>query len=163
MMVWVHRHCLLLVLVGVSHSILGQEGSLRGKVHRVFDGDTFTILDGDDGKEIRVRLAHVDCPESKQSYGQKAREFTNGLIYGEYVTLEILSIDRYGRLIAVVITPDKRVLNYELLAAGYAWHYRQYSNDQKAAQLEKEAQQKGRGLWQELNPVAPWDWRKANN
>ncbi len=153
---------MVLILTGVSHIILGQDGSRRAKVNRVFDGDTFAILEGGNGgKEIRVRLAHVDCPEQKQKYGKEAREFTNGLVSGEYVSVEVIDTDRYGRLIAVV-TVNGKSLDYELLAAGYAWHYKQYSDDIKAAALESEARQKGRGLWQQSNPVAPWDWRKGS-
>jgi len=51
-------------------------------------------------------------------------------------------------------------LNKELLKAGLAWHYKQYSRNPELAKLEFEARSKKLGLWVEPNSVAPWEWRK---
>ena len=40
-------------------------------------------------------------------------------------------------------------LNKELLKAGLAWHYKQYSSDPELAKLEFEARAKKVGLWKE--------------
>jgi endonuclease YncB( thermonuclease family) len=34
--------------------------------------------------------------------------------------------DRYGRTVADVFLPDNRLLNHELLKAGFAWWFRRY-------------------------------------
>ena len=39
--------------------------------------------------------------------------------------------------------------NRELVAQGFAWVYRKYSNDAELLRLEAEAKKKGLGLWAE--------------
>ena len=50
--------------------------TLQGKVVKVADGDTVTIMD-DSGKKHRIRLAGIDAPENNQSYGDVS---TQGLV-----------------------------------------------------------------------------------
>ncbi len=64
-----------------------------------------------------------------------------------------------GRTVGVVLLPDGRSLNHELVRAGLAWMYRRYTNDQSLNDLEEEALVAGRGLWADPNPVPPWEWR----
>ena len=43
-----------------------------------------------------------------------------------------------------------------------AWWYRAYApNETQLAQLEAQARAEQRGLWADLEPVPPWQWRKA--
>ncbi len=70
-----------------------------------------------------------------------------------------LGQDRYGRTVGVVLLPDGRSLNRELVRAGFAWMYRRYANDQSLNDLEEEARVAGRGLWADRNPIPPWEWR----
>jgi hypothetical protein len=61
-----------------------------------------------------------------------------------------------------VYGPDRRCVNEQLLAAGYAWWYREYAKGDKAAEsLEADARNNGRGLWADPSPVAPWEFRKG--
>ena len=55
------------------------------KVIGIKDGDTFVLLI--DGKEQSVRLEHIDCPEKKQPFGSKAKQFASDLCFGKYVQL----------------------------------------------------------------------------
>ncbi|MBT8339505.1 MAG: thermonuclease family protein [Desulfatitalea sp.] len=129
------------------------------KVVGVADGDTITVLQGT--KQTKIRLHGIDCPEKKQDYGQKAKTFTSDACFGKTVRILPKDTDRYGRTVAVVLLDDGRSLNLELLRAGLAWHYRQYSSDSDYAQAEKTAKAGGFGLWQDKNPVPPWDFRKG--
>jgi endonuclease YncB( thermonuclease family) len=45
---------------------------LEGKIIGVKDVDTFIILI--DKYPITIRLAHIDCPEKKEAYGQLAKK-----------------------------------------------------------------------------------------
>lgn len=128
------------------------------KVVGVKDGDTIELLQN--GQTVTVRLFGVDTPEKTQAYGQRARQFTSDLAFGRNVRLIVNNTDRYGRTVGTIILPDGRSLNEELVRNGYAWHYKAYSNDLKLANLESDARRYKRGLWQEANPVAPWDFRK---
>ncbi len=127
------------------------------KVVGVSDGDTITVLH--DGKAERIRLHGIDCPEKRQAFGNRAKQFTSTLVFGTTVTVQVMDRDRYGRTVGVVLLPDGRSLNHELVRAGLAWMYRRYTNDQGLSDLEEEARVARRGLWADANPVPPWAWR----
>jgi len=67
--------------------------------------------------------------------------------------------DRYGRTVGVVLLPDGRSVNHELVRAGQAWMYWRYTNDQSLSDLEEEALVARRGLWADPHAVLPWEWR----
>ena len=114
-----------------------------GKVVGVSDGDTIKVLK--DGKQVKVRLAAIDCPEKGQPYGQKARKFTASMVAGKVVKVWPTDADRYGRIVGYVFTGDKN-LNKELLSAGFEWRYKQYPRDPELAKLEFKARSQKRGL-----------------
>ncbi len=129
-----------------------------GRVVGVSDGDTITVLHN--GKGERIRLHGIDCPEKRQAFGKRAKQLTSNLVFGKTVTVQVLDRDRYGRTIGDVILPDGRVLNQELVKAGFAWWYRRYApDDETLAQLEREAREATRGLWADSHAVPPWEWR----
>lgn len=134
-----------------------QEKPLEGTVTGVQDGDTLEVTIG--GKVVVVRLQGVDCPEDGQAFSAKAKQYTMAYTMGKKVTVQKVTIDKYGRMIALVFLEDGKSFNEELVRVGYAWHFKLYSNDEKLAQLEKEAQKKRLGLWVEDSPVAPWDYK----
>jgi endonuclease YncB( thermonuclease family) len=49
-----------------------------------------------------LRLAEVDCPESKQPFGKNAKQFTSSKIFGKQIIYQPIQKDRYGRTIAKV-------------------------------------------------------------
>ncbi|MDD0848760.1 thermonuclease family protein [Campylobacter sp. 46490-21] len=52
---------------------------LDGKVVRVADGDTITILT-DSKEQVKIRLFGIDAPERKQAFGQKSKDFWQSLL-----------------------------------------------------------------------------------
>ena len=129
------------------------------KVIGIKDGDTFVVLI--DGKELVIRLEHIDCPEKKQPFGTKAKQFASDLCFGKNVLLKHNNkYDRNKRLIAEVILINGININKELVSNGLAWHFKKYSDSQEYAELEIDARNKQIGIWSETNPTAPWDWRK---
>ncbi len=142
--------CLMLLLfVGCAN---------QPKVIGVIDGDTIKILDN--GTEIKIRLAEIDCPERKQPFGTQAKKYTSDLAFGKNVTLKVKGHDVYGRTLAEVILPDGRNLNRELVHNGYSWWYNKYSKDRTLGQLQQEAKKAKRGLWSNPQAIPPWEWRK---
>lgn len=117
------------------------------------DGDTIKLLFPGNYQE-KVRLYGIDCPEKKQPFGTKAKQFASDMVFGKVVELERINKDRYGRTIGWV-TVNGRSLNRALLNAVLAWHYRQYSSDISLARLERAARNKRIGLWYERQPIAP--------
>ncbi len=128
-----------------------------GRVVGVSDGDTITVLHN--GKGERIRLHGIDCPEKRQAFGKRAKQFTSTLVFGKTVTVQVVDRDRYGRTVGEVLLPDGRSLNHELVRAGLAWMYRRYTNDQSLSDLEEEARVARRGLWADPHAVPPWEWR----
>lgn len=137
--------------------------ALSGRVVGVTDGDTITVLTAD-RQQVRVRLYGIDCPEKKQAYGDRARDFVGSAVFGRDVQVEVVGHDRYGRTLGIVSRPGGRVLNRELLVNGLAWVYKKYCKRPECAQWsddEAAARSTRRGLWCHENPLPPWEWRKT--
>ena len=83
----------------------------------VTDGDTIEALQ--DHRAIKVRLEGIDCPERDQDFGQRAKQFTSGLVFGKAVEIRSVGQDKYGRTVARVVVDGKDV-SEELLKAGLA-------------------------------------------
>lgn len=131
----------------------------EGKVIGIKDGDTFEVLY--DSIPERVRLAEIDCPEKSQPFGKNARQYASELCFGKTVTVTSSGKrDRYKRVVGTITTTEGINVNEELVKAGLAWHYEQYSDNKELSLIEAEARQAKRGLWADKDPMAPWDWRK---
>lgn len=133
--------------------------TIVGNVVGITDGDTFKLLTKD-STLIKVRLANIDCPERKQPFSKKAKEFVSDAIFSKAVTLKVLKKDRYRRYISNVIYDDSLSLCHELLKHGLAWHYKKYSKDSILQALEDNARKNKVGLWQDKNAIPPWEWRE---
>jgi endonuclease YncB( thermonuclease family) len=114
----------------------------------------------------RVRLAFVDAPERGQAFGQRAKQAMSELVFGKDVKLRPHTIDRYGRLVARVIV-DNQDAGLELLKQGLCWVYERYLPEASPGirasyqQAQAAAREQKFGLWSDLLPVPPWDWRKS--
>src|SRR3954467_14070954 len=100
------RHPFLFLVVWVLGVCVpaawGQEFS--GRVIGISDGDTLTVLR--DRTPVRVRLHGIDCPESRQDFGSRAKSLTSELAFGQVVKVVRRDTDRYGRTVAEVFLPD---------------------------------------------------------
>ncbi|QPH37848.1 thermonuclease family protein [Pedobacter endophyticus] len=134
--------------------------TFEAKVIGITDGDTIEILYRN--QPIKIRLAHIDCPEKRgsQPYGNDAKAALSKLCFGQQVQVHAQNYDRYKRLIAVVVNIRKQNVNQEMIKQGMAWHFKKYSKDTVYAQLEVRARRNKIGLWKDAQAVAPWDWRK---
>jgi endonuclease YncB( thermonuclease family) len=150
-------NCLVIVVCLFIPSVALAE-SFSGKVVKVSDGDTISVMHR--GSAQKVRLHGIDTPEKKQAFGNSAKKFTSDLVFGRVVTVQVVDIDRYGRIVGEVILPDGRSLNRELVRVGLAWWYRKYSRDKSLGQLEEEARSARRGLWVDPSPIPPWEFRE---
>jgi micrococcal nuclease len=131
---------------------------IEGVVTDVQDGDTIEVTIN--GKPTIVRFNGIDCPEDGQGYSAKAKQYTTLHCLKKKVKLEKVTIDVRGRMIANVFLENGTNFCQSLVAGGYAWHYKQYSNDAKLAELENTARKKKIGLWIESNPVSPWEYKE---
>lgn len=90
-----------------------------GRVVSIKDGDTIEVLHNK--KAERIRLTGIDCPEKKQAFGQRAKQATSVLSFGQQVTVHNTGKDRYGRTLGTVMLPNSRNLNHELVKGGWCW------------------------------------------
>ncbi len=161
-MVLVMGRCLaVLALLLQAGQILA--ATIEGRVVGVSDGDTITVLDGTKTQH-KIRLAGIDAPESKQAFGQASKKHLSDLVFGKNVTLDCGKTDKYRREVCVVLVNGQDA-NLAQVKAGMAWWYRKYQKEQTPRQREEyegaeTAAKAGRiGLWQETDPVPPWEWR----
>jgi len=131
---------------------------ILGKIIGVTDGDTVVLLT-QEKTQIKVRLDAIDCPESRQAFGQRAKQFTSDFCFGKEAVLISHGKDRYGRTLGLIII-GKYTLNYELLKAGYAWHYKRYNKEKRLSEMELQARSKRIGLWVDKEPIAPWEFKR---
>jgi endonuclease YncB( thermonuclease family) len=134
---------------------------LSGKVVRIADGDTLTLLDANNTQH-KIRLHGIDTPERGQPYGNAAREALEAYAAGQRIDVTIQDTDRYGRTVGAVYRNGQNV-NLALVRSGWAWWYERYArNDRQLAEAQREAKADRRGLWQDNNPIPPWDWRRQH-
>ena len=166
-MVYSIKPVFLLCLAALLALWLGvaQAAGLSGKVIRVSDGDSITVLDSAN-QQYKVRVMGIDAPEKGQPFGTKSRESLSSMVAGRHVTVAWQKKDRYGRVLGVVFA-DGRDVGLIQIERGFAWHYKAYQRDQSTkaargyAEAEDAARTARRGLWADRNPVPPWEYRKA--
>ncbi|WP_172129645.1 thermonuclease family protein [Campylobacter sp. RM16192] len=130
--------------------------AFSGKVIKVADGDTITILNSQK-QQIKVRLFGIDAPERKQAYGEKSRKFLAEMIAGKNVEVKEKGKDKYKRVLGIVYRSGQDI-NAQMVSNGYAWAFVKYSKDY--VKLQEYAVSKKFGLWADKEPIAPWEWRK---
>lgn len=104
----------------------------HGRVVDVYDGDTITIIGyvkhNPELFRFSVRLNGIDCPEMKGKYENEkvvakfAKKYINDIVYDKIVTLENVSLDKYGRVLAKVMFGPRDIAQ-ELLDKNMAVAY----------------------------------------
>ena len=153
------------ILFLLAFQTSGFAGSLKyqGKVIAVSDGDTITVLT-DQKTQRKIRLAAVDCPESGQDFGKRAKQRTSELVYGQTVTIEPVDTDRYGREVASVATDSYPNVGLTLVEEGLCWWFEKYApHDSQMRAAQDAARDKKIGLWTRSDALPPWEYRKNGN
>lgn len=147
-------------LILIAFCNIAAAADLIGKVVKVADGDTITVLSADNQKH-RIRLAQIDAPERRQPWGAKSKDYLTNLVAGKTVKVVVTDTDRYGRKIGTVFVNGIDVCK-EQVSRGNAWVYSAYATDRYLSKLENLARINKRGLWglHEKERIAPWEWRK---
>ncbi len=135
--------------------------SFIAEVVAVLTGDTLKVLKS--RQVMIVRLQGIDAPEKTQRYGKQAKDFTESVVFGQKVVINVKGIDRNESIIAEVVLEDGRSLNREIVKAGFAWWHRERSEDLSLWLLEDRARESKLGLWLGEDPVPPWEFREKMN
>ncbi len=139
-------------------------------VMRVVDGDTLKV--NFKGQEESIRLIGIDTPESRVNkktkkdakrsgqdidtifaMGKRATEYVESLVKsGDMITLkfDVQELDRYGRLLGYVYLSNGKMLNEEIVKAGYANVMTIPPNvkyEDRFLKAYKHARERKRGLW----------------
>jgi micrococcal nuclease len=118
------RPLLILALSFLLPFLLQAKESIRteeGVVRHVADGDTVTAVTNE-GMKLKIRLYGIDAPEIQhinrrtgilarpgQPYGEEARRALEGKVLRKRVKVQIMDIDRYHRMVAVLHLGDKDI------------------------------------------------------
>ena len=151
-----------------SESNRGQCDVVPGSVH---DGDTMRV--NCEGRQLKLRFCGIDAPELKQPLGIESRNYLRSLLNKSDNKVFVYEIekDRYGRSVAELFSQipgqkEELFINAEMLKAGMAFHYKQYSknchNYDSFEPSEEIARSQKLGVWRDPNFLRPWDYRKAN-
>jgi endonuclease YncB( thermonuclease family) len=117
----------------------------EAKVIHVIDGDTYTVLYNK--TKLKIRSAHIDCPENNTPYHKEAKIFAKQRIHRKKVKIvPIGAVDRYKRIVAEVYY-DEINLNKELIRNGLAFHFKKYSQNSIYDSLEIEARKQRLNVW----------------
>ena len=142
--------------------------TIQGVVRTVYDGDTLLLATRQESR-LKVRLYGIDAPETAkpdmpgQPFGAIAKRTLMYKVMGRQVVAEIIDIDQYHRSVAVIRYAG-RDINREMVAEGLAWAYRQYLQGTYASEYigaEERARSRRSGLWRDINPKPPWEFRHA--
>jgi len=128
------RSILLALALMLSISLVnGSPDEAYGRVVKVVDGDTFDVQLQDSFLSedlIRVRLADIDCPETRGSNayeaGKNASDYTRSWLLSNYIFLDLddkTGKDRYDRWVAMAYLSEdgkpRRNFNKMLVDAGH--------------------------------------------
>jgi micrococcal nuclease len=114
------------------------------------------------GKAQRIHLHGLDCPEKDQPYGDEVKPALSALVFAMEVTVEPRGKDKSGRILAEVLLADGTNVNHALVKEGRCWWSRKFAPDNaELERLELEAREAKKGLWEDPEPIPPWEFRKA--
>jgi endonuclease YncB( thermonuclease family) len=133
----------------------------RGRVVRVLEGDMIVVVN--QGREGMIRLHGVDCPNKGQPFFEEAKTLTSYLVLDKTVEVTPVSRSSYGTTALVRVSSKQDFVNKQLISYGMAWVIDKYSLSglgKEWKKLEELARLNGVGLWADMNPIPPWEWRK---
>lgn len=156
---------LLLILASLLSCTTAAALQLPGRVSYVVDGDSL-VLDVR-GSRYAVELAGIDAPELNQPWGAAAAGRLRQQLAGVFVVVEG-RMDGPDRISGTIVLRG-RDIGLRMIDDGLAWSL--YRDDRDALQptetphpywlAEQHARDARRGLWQNDEPVAPWEWRRG--
>ncbi len=117
----------LISLVGLlALPLFAPLAAAAATVISVGDGDTLRVTDSD--RNMTIRVACIDAPETAQApYGQQAMHALQEILpVGSTVTLKMQTKDRYGRTVAEVFAQNGANACLTLVQQGHAFAYRRY-------------------------------------
>lgn len=158
--------CALLIAMasGASVAAAAEISNVHGKVVTYSSGTAFAILDSGE-KLRRIKLSGVDAPERRQRFASESRQLASQWLGTKPIDIAVDGTDKDARVTGRVVV-DGRDVALALIEAGLAWC--DPGDDKLLAEQTRaayrtacdQAKAQRRGLWQDANPVPPWEYRK---
>jgi endonuclease YncB( thermonuclease family) len=142
----------------VSGVLLAGDGVMTGKCVKVIDGDTL-IIECEKNRRT-VELAEVDAPELDQPWGKEVRNFVRDMVRGREVQIDV--VEKTDDVVRVRITVDGYDLSEMLASRGLAWAAEDAADTELAALCAK-AKEIPCGLWMDVDPEPPWEFRETRS
>lgn len=160
---------------------------LKGDVIGVGDGDGFRMIHRplielsrsmDRRNALIIRLAAIDAPEVPsfgkpgQRFSQESKMALSLLIKNKMVKIQVLDVDRYGRIVAMVYVKKSyfhwKNVNLEMVILGMACVYRSKITsfgglEDRFNTEELKAKRKGIGVWSDESFIHPQKYKKLHN
>jgi endonuclease YncB( thermonuclease family) len=148
-------------------SPLAHADTLQVKVMEVQDGRTIVVENT--GRRMKVILKGADAPELDQPMGDVARQHLADLILGKQVGVEFTGMDYGSHFFFARVFSGGADVSLQMIRDGVAWYDHQFEKELNEtertlyAESEKAARSERRGVWQDSQPVPPWEWRQAKS
>ncbi|MFZ1806380.1 MAG: thermonuclease family protein [Cyclobacteriaceae bacterium] len=156
------------LFIALIFTVYPQQDFVIANVSAVRDGDTIE-LKMPEGWIAAVRLHGIDSPDKCQKQYEQAKQYAINLLLDKKVKFVKTGIDQYNRLVGEIYIDANNTqgeypvwFNAAIVGAGYAWHWPRYSDSQKLASMQIVAQKLKVGVWEESNPIPPWEFRKSD-
>lgn len=170
------RYCLSFILLSGIASLFAfvlpsraDFRTIEGVVRKVSDEDTIAVVTRGE-KMFHIRLYGIDGPEIRhgkkpgQPFGEESKAALEAMILGKKVRIHIMDTDHYKRTVGIVYVGTLNV-NEEMVKQGWAWAYGEYNKGPGKSDFiedERQAKENKRGLWQQSDPLPPWEYRRRN-
>lgn len=151
-----------ITLLGFCNEV--RAASFYGKVVDVNDGDLITVSNLN--RPVKVRLLGVDAPEPGQPFAEVAKQHLKDLTMDKFVTVEYSSLGTNSSVVGRVILDGVDVCA-QMIRDGAAWF--DINNNSRLSETERQiylqseaaARNEKRGVWQNGDAVAPWQYLKS--
>ena len=129
-------------------------------VTRVFDGDTVTLKSAR-APALKARIVGIDAPELCQARGRESGAFLRSTLLHATVGVRSFGRDTFGREL-VVLWHGQQDVGAQLVSRGLAWAYVWKGKPSVYIDLEQQARQAKRGIFQDSQPENPRAFRKRH-
>ena len=153
------------LLVSLVSSLAVWPEVLEGRAVGVADGDAITLLVRN-RQQYRIRLTGIDAHEKAQPYGQRSKQYLADLAFGKDTKADCHKVDRHDRDVCTVFVNGQDVGLAQLETRDWrGGSRRKYAHEQLPRErIDYEAAEDRAaadliGLWQDKNPLPPWEWR----
>jgi micrococcal nuclease len=156
---WAGLVLLIVSLPAQSQVETASPSSWVGVVTYVVDGDTVHVRPVGGGALHKIRILGMDAPEICQTSGLAAKQALQDRVLQRSVTVRLQGVDVYGRDLATIYLSREDVGEW-MVRRGHAWSYRYKQDPGPYGREESHARLLGRGLFAEMSPEYPHDFRR---